>query len=842
MKNARVFLAIIPVVIIAFIFSIPGLVRSASRASVDQSSAPPASRAGAPELAGEYAPDRLLVRYAEGASASQKQQALDRSGTEVIYRSTLVPGLEIQRLEEEGGVAAAVQSLQALPYVLYAEPDYRLQSQVEPNDPSYGRLWGMVVINASAAWDITTGDPNFMVADIDSGIYASHPDLVENLWHNPDEIAGNGFDDDGNGYIDDSIGWDFVEIDNDPTDLQSHGTHTAGTIGAAGNNAIGVSGVNWNTQLMTVRFLDANGGGSYSDAILSLEYAVMEGAKISNNSYGGSEYSQAMYDAIAAARGRGHLFVAAAGNSSQDTDRYPAYPASFDLDNIISVAATDAYDALTTYSNYGRASVDLGAPGNSIYSTVPTGYGYKSGTSMAAPHVAGAAALVWGLHPNWNYQQVRQAILGSVRPSNDLRRITTSGGVLDAAAAVHYGLETLPTATHTGIAPTLTPTTISPSPSPTQTPTQFATLTAAPSATPTRTATTIPSATPTRTPTSIPSATPTQISTPSPTPGGNLSSHVGALSGAGTITSSSRWRAEVVVSVHDQAHQPLPGALVGGKWWYGGATETGACTTGPEGWCRVVMEYLPLSKAPSASFTVQNINHPAYPYAPGMDDIQPPGIVISAYGANPTATQPSPPTATQPLLPTATATPLPVTATATQTLAPTATNTLPSTATHTPLPTATQTPLPTATNTLPPTATLTSPPTPTRTATPTATKLPSPTPTADGSLTSHLGALSGTSEITSISRWKATVTVSAHTAGHQPLAGATVIGYWSYGATETAACITDTLGECRLVKDYFSTTKATSVTFTVTEISKPGYRYDPTQNDVLSPVIVIRAP
>jgi subtilisin family serine protease len=234
-----------------------------------------------------------------------------------------------------------------------------------PNDPGYGEMWGLhnwgqtggtldTDIDAPEAWDITTGDGDIVVAVIDSGIDLNHPDLSANIWTNPGEIPGNGIDDDGNGYIDDVHGWDFSSNDNNPSDdigvCGGHGTHTSGTIGAVGDNGIGVTGINWDVKIMPLKtakqILIFFCGLEDADIIKAIEYAAMNGARVSNNSYGGGFYNQAVFNTIRASK---HLFVAAAGNESNNNDVNPSYPASYDLDNIISVAATDHNDSLLPF-------------------------------------------------------------------------------------------------------------------------------------------------------------------------------------------------------------------------------------------------------------------------------------------------------------------------------------------------------------------------------------------------------------------------------------------------------------------------------------------------------------
>ena len=253
---------------------------------------------------------------------------------------------------------------------------------------------------------------------------------------------GDGIDNDNNGYVDDIHGYDFFNDDGDPLDDHNHGTHVAGTIGAEGNDGIGVAGINWDVQIMAVKFLGADGSGTTSDAIAALRYAVDNGAHISNNSWGGDPYSQALYDAIRDARDEGHIFVAAAGNGNfigigQDNDAAPFYPASYDLDNIVAVAATDRNDQTAIFSNFGATSVDLGAPGVDILSTtINGGYGNSSGTSMAAPHVAGALSLVRDFHPTLSYQQIIDQVLLSADPIASLQGITVTGGRLNLFSAL----------------------------------------------------------------------------------------------------------------------------------------------------------------------------------------------------------------------------------------------------------------------------------------------------------------------------------------------------------------------------------------------------------------------
>ena len=365
----------------------------------------------------------------------------------------LVSGLHKLALSAGTSVEAALSTLRSDPHVLFAEPDYVVRATGLANDPLFSNQWDFhntgqsggtldADIDSPEAWDVTTGTGSTIVAVIDTGVDYHHPDLAPNIWVNDDEVPGNGIDDDNNGYVDDIRGYDFYNNDNDPFDDHSHGTHVAGTIGAVGNNATGVAGVNWNVQIMPLKFLGSDGSGTTSDAIEALRYAVDNGAQISNNSWGGDPFSQSLYNAIRDARDLGHIFVAAAGNGNfigfgLNNDVTPFYPAGYDLDNIVAVAATDRNDDLAVFSNYGATTVDLAAPGVSILSTTPNnGYALNTGTSMAAPHVAGALSLVRDYAPGLTYRQIIDRVLTSVDPVTALDGKTVSGGRLNVASAL----------------------------------------------------------------------------------------------------------------------------------------------------------------------------------------------------------------------------------------------------------------------------------------------------------------------------------------------------------------------------------------------------------------------
>lgn len=392
----------------------------------------------------KQSPYTIIVRLKEGVYPPDRSSLAAGAGG--IFIRSLVKEMGIE-LWGTTSPASSIAFLKMMPQVQYAEPDYVVHRTVIPNDPSFGSLWGLhntgqsggVVdadIDAPEAWDTTTGDANFVIADIDTGVDYTHVDLAANCWTNPADPV-DGVDNDGNGLIDDFRGWDFVNNDNNPIDDNNHGTHTSGTIGAIGNNGVGVVGVNWNCKIMALKFLNASGSGSTAGAISCVNYAVAHGVKISNNSWGGGGFSQALFDAINAGKAVGHLFIAAAGNNNSNNNVSPFYPATYNLDNIISVASIDRLDNRSSFSNYGATTVDLGAPGSSILSTIRGNlYSTFNGTSMATPHVAGVVALVYAQHPTWTYGQVRDRIFSTVRPVASMSGITVTGGVVNAADAV----------------------------------------------------------------------------------------------------------------------------------------------------------------------------------------------------------------------------------------------------------------------------------------------------------------------------------------------------------------------------------------------------------------------
>lgn len=316
---------------------------------------------------------------------------------------------------------------------------------VIPNDASLDRLWGLHHygdrdIDAAEAWRIAhaPSPEGIVVAVIDTGIDYTHPDLKDQMWVNPNEIPDNGIDDDGNGIVDDIHGADFANNDGDPMDDQMHGTHCAGTIAGNGNNSIGVAGVAWQgVRLMAMKFLSASGGGRTSDAIKCLNYAVAMGAKLSSNSWGGGGSSSAMRVAIERAEQAGMLFIAAAGNEGSDNDEFPHYPSNYPTANIVSVASTTKTGSLSSFSCYGKTTVDVAAPGSSIYSTVPNNkYASLSGTSMATPHVSGLAALIWLHRPQLTMPQVKRILMESTTKVDALQNSSLTEGRINARRAL----------------------------------------------------------------------------------------------------------------------------------------------------------------------------------------------------------------------------------------------------------------------------------------------------------------------------------------------------------------------------------------------------------------------
>lgn len=377
-----------------------------------------------------YVAGRLLVRVDMAKDLKSLNQLAVDVGAKEIHSYELVHGLRVYQFDPQLNVLEIMKVFLDNDAVLYAEPDfiYSITDKAEVNDPQFSGLWGLenngqsggtadADINASLMWDYQTGDENIVIAIIDTGVDYNHQDLAANMWRNPQEIPGNNKDDDGNGYVDDVYGISAITGRGDPMDDNRHGTHVAGTIGAVGNNAKGVVGVAQKVKILGCKFLSASGSGSISDAIECMDYIAQlksrgVNIKASNNSWGGGGSSQAMLDAIKEHHRLGMLFIAAAGNEANNNDNIGSYPANYKVDNVISVAAIDRNDELASFSNYGKKTVHIAAPGVSILSTLPNNsYGSLSGTSMASPHVAGLAAIIFSHFTDLDHIGVKNLIL-----------------------------------------------------------------------------------------------------------------------------------------------------------------------------------------------------------------------------------------------------------------------------------------------------------------------------------------------------------------------------------------------------------------------------------------------
>jgi subtilisin family serine protease len=331
---------------------------------------------------------------------------------------------------------AILKKLKKSPEVEHVEPNYiRYKMTVTPNDTLFSQQWGLQNIHMPEAWDIEKGEKNIIIAFADSGIDYMHEDLMNNLWRNTGEICNNGIDDDSDGYIDNCYGINAITGSGDPMDDEGHGTHVSGIAGAEGNNSLGISGVNWEVSLMVLKFIGTEGTGTEADLIETIEFAMQRGVRVFNMSFGGYEYSEFEKQAIENASNI--LFIAAAGNETINNDVQPLYPASYDLPNIISVAASNESDQLLYFSNYGKNTVHVAAPGSSILSTVP-GNTYKnlSGTSMATSFVSGLAGLILSKSPTVSLSKLKDQILRTVDVNTNLQGKTLTGGRINAYRAL----------------------------------------------------------------------------------------------------------------------------------------------------------------------------------------------------------------------------------------------------------------------------------------------------------------------------------------------------------------------------------------------------------------------
>jgi subtilisin family serine protease len=315
------------------------------------------------------------------------------------------------------------------------------------NDPDLSSLYGLTKMSAFSAWDITVGHSSVVVAIVDTGVFYNHSDLVENMAVNTGEIPANGIDDDSNGYVDDYLGYDFFSGDGDPVDENGHGTHCAGIVAARGDNGIGGAGIAWGVSVLPVRALGPGGGGSDSDVAAGILYAAQRGASVISLSLGGETPSTVIDSAIDYARSLGALVVVAAGNEGVNNDIVPSYPANSEIDNVVSVAATDADDHFAAFSNYGTSTVDLAAPGSRIFSTyLANSYVLMSGTSMATPYVAGVAAMMKSANPALTYADLKSGLFQSVDELATLQGKLVTGGRINAHKAAYLASTGLPLA------------------------------------------------------------------------------------------------------------------------------------------------------------------------------------------------------------------------------------------------------------------------------------------------------------------------------------------------------------------------------------------------------------
>jgi Subtilisin-like serine proteases len=412
----------------------------------------------------------VLVRFRPGVSLAEIKKIAAKNNDIIEDEIESVKGLvAIDDLDNADVETVAEQYREMNGLVSYAEPNYQIKlddpaqtytvqdgvhrptGDAGPDDPQFAQQWALnnigqdggkegAHINALKAWQKTQGSEQIVVAVLDSGVDYNHTDLRSNMWFRPDNLPQ--YTDDELGTFNDENGFNGTDKAADPMDDNGHGTHCAGIIGAEGNNGEGIAGVNWNVRIMPLKFMGRGGFGTTKDAIEAINYAIDRkqhgvNVRVINASWGSTMKSKALEDAIRAAGEQGILFVAAAGNDGSNNDKRPHYPSNYDLPNVVSVAALDRNDQLTSFSNWGPKTVHIAAPGKDILSTwLGDNYREASGTSMAAPHVAGVAALILAKEPNLSVEKLRERLLKSVDPIDSLKGKVESGGRLDAAKAV----------------------------------------------------------------------------------------------------------------------------------------------------------------------------------------------------------------------------------------------------------------------------------------------------------------------------------------------------------------------------------------------------------------------
>lgn len=399
-----------------------------------------------------YVSDELLVKFAEGPATDNARLANRAIGSTVLEN---LGDLGWQRVRIPAGLSIdeAIEQYKKFGVVASVQPNFYYHLLRTPNDPQFisGGMYGLTKIAAPSAWDLSTGSSAVVVADIDTGLRYTHEDLAANAWVNPGEIAGNGVDDDNDGFVDDVFGADFRDNDGDPLDDNGHGTHTAGTIGAVGNNLVGITGINWNVKIMAIKIYHGSGSDTTSAMLINAyNYVRMMknrgvNIRVTNNSYGGCNeacgFDQATKDAIDALGNAGVLNVFAAGNNSanNDTTAAPNYPSTYTSPSILAVAASDSLDAKAGFSSFGAVSVDLAAPGVGIlstYNTSDSGYATLQGTSMATPHVTGAAALLSAFNPSLSAASLKASLMNNVDVLPAWNGVVKTGGRLNVFKAM----------------------------------------------------------------------------------------------------------------------------------------------------------------------------------------------------------------------------------------------------------------------------------------------------------------------------------------------------------------------------------------------------------------------
>jgi serine protease len=403
----------------------------------------------APTQNEKFVQGEALIKIRVGASEAFLNQLRTETDADRDKEILKLGSFNIRRIHSRSKTTEAlVNQLRSNPNIIYAEPNYILRTDTIPSDLRFSELYGLLNtgqaiqgvvgsagadIKAEPAWSLTTGTETVVVGVVDTGVDYNHPDLAANMWSNPGGIGNCAAG---------THGYNAITGTCDPLDDHFHGTHVAGTIGAVGNNGIGVVGVNWRTSIMALKFLNSGGSGTTADAIEAIDFAVQAriagvNIRILSNSWGGGGFSQALLDVINKANDNGILFVAAAGNSSSNNDITPHYPSSYNAPNVLAVAATDNRDAMASFSSYGATSVDLGAPGVNTLSTAPNGaYRYLSGTSMATPHVSGAGALILSTNSSLTTAELKSQIMSGVDLIPSLAGRTVTGGRLNVCNAI----------------------------------------------------------------------------------------------------------------------------------------------------------------------------------------------------------------------------------------------------------------------------------------------------------------------------------------------------------------------------------------------------------------------